>query len=154
VNALEMKFNEYRFGRDPHCPVCSAEPSIRELIDYEGFCGVGGAQEPPVRAVSAIEVSRMADRGEPFLLLDVRNPDELQKARIEGSMPIPLGQVEARLGELEAWRERRVVVHCYRGGRSEKACRILERAGFTDVAALSGGIEAWSLTVDPGVPRY
>jgi rhodanese-related sulfurtransferase len=67
---------------------------------------------------------------------------------------VPLSQVEARLGELEAWRERPVVVHCHRGGRSAKAYRILAGAGFTDVAALSGGIEAWSLTVDPAVPRY
>jgi rhodanese-related sulfurtransferase len=67
---------------------------------------------------------------------------------------VPLREVEARLGELEAWREQRVVVHCHRGGRSAKACRILRRAGFADVSALSGGIEAWSLTVDPAVPRY
>jgi adenylyltransferase/sulfurtransferase len=154
VNALEMKFSEFRVAKDPQCPVCSAQPRIRELIDYEGFCGVGGVEESPLREVSATEVKRLADRGEAFLLLDVRDSDEFEKAHIEGSTLVPLSQVEARLGELEGWRERPVVVHCHRGGRSAKACRVLLGVGFRDVAALSGGIEAWSLTVDPEVPRY
>jgi adenylyltransferase/sulfurtransferase len=154
VNALEMKFSEFRVAKDPQCPVCSAQPRIRELIDYEGFCGVGGVEESPLREVSATEVKRLADRREAFLLLDVRDSDEFEKAHIEGSTLVPLSQVEARLGELEAWRECPVVVHCHRGGRSVKACRVLLGAGFRDVAALSGGIEAWSLTVDPEVPRY
>jgi len=153
-NALEMQFSEYRFAKDPRCPVCSAEPSITELIDYQGFCGVAGAEETPVRELSAIEVKRIAERGETFLLLDVRDSDEFEKAHIEGSTLVPVSQVEARLDELEAWRARPVVVQCHHGGRSAKACRILLQAGFTDVVALSGGIEAWSLTVDPDVPRY
>ena len=153
-NALEMAFSEYRFGKDPSCPVCSARPTITELIDYEGFCGTGAVEETPVRALSAIEVKRLAERGEAFLLLDVRDFDEFEKAHIEGSKLVPLSQIEARLSELQGWRERRVVVHCHRDGRSAKASRILLRAGFADVATLSGGIEAWSLTVDPEVPRY
>jgi adenylyltransferase/sulfurtransferase len=154
VDALEMRFSEYRFAKDPQCPVCSAQPTIRDLIDYEGFCGVGDAQDTPVRAFSAVEVKHIADRGEAILLLDVRDRDEFEKAHLERSTLIPLGQLEARLGELERWRERPVVVYCHRDGRSAKACRILLGAGFTDVATLSGGIDAWSLTVDPDVPRY
>ena len=153
-NALEMTFSEYRFAKDPSCPVCGARPTITELIDYEGFCGIGAAEETPVRDLSAIEVKRIAERGEEFLLLDVRDFDEFEKAHIEGSTLVPLSQIEARLSELQAWRERPVVVHCHRDGRSAKASRILLRAGFADVATLSGGIEAWSLTVDPEVPRY
>jgi adenylyltransferase/sulfurtransferase len=154
VNALEMKFSEYRFAKDPQCPICGAKPRIGELVDYEGFCGLGAADREPLRQVSAAAVKRRVERGESLLLLDVRDPDELEKARIEGARPLPLGQLEARLGELEDWRERPVVVHCHRGGRSEQACRVLLAAGFREVAALSGGIEAWSLTVDPAVPRY
>jgi adenylyltransferase/sulfurtransferase len=153
-NALEMEFSEYRFAKDPSCPVCSARPTITELIDYRGFCGIGAAEETPVRELSAIEVKRIAERGEAFLLLDVRDFDEFEKARIEGSTLVPLSQIETRLSELQGWRERPVVVHCHRDGRSAKASRILLRAGFADVATLSGGIEAWSLTVDPEVPRY
>lgn len=99
-------------------------------------------------------MGRIAERGRGLLLLDVREADEFEKAHIEGAKLVPLHQVEARLDELEAWRERPVVVHCHRDGRSAKAARILLGAGFADVAALSGGIEAWSLTVDPEVPRY
>jgi adenylyltransferase/sulfurtransferase len=153
-DALEMRFSEYRFAKDPQCPVCSAAPSIKELIDYQGFCGVGSAEVAPVRGVSASEVKRIAERGGELLLLDVREADEFEKAHIEGAKLVPLQQMEARLDELEAWRERPVVVHCHRDGRSVKAARILLGAGFTDVAALSGGIEAWSLTVDSEVPRY
>jgi adenylyltransferase/sulfurtransferase len=153
-DALEMHFSEYRFHKDPCCPVCSAQATIRELIDYEGFCGIPGVEETPVRVLSAMEVKKIAERGEKFLLLDVRDSDEFEKARIQGSTLVPLSQVEARLEELQAWRDRPVVVHCHRDGRSAKASRILLRAGFADVATMSGGIEAWSLTVDPEIPRY
>ena len=93
-------------------------------------------------------------RGEDFLLLDVREPAEYETARIEGSTLIPLGQIEARHAELAEWRERRIVVHCHQGPRSAKACERLVVLGFERVEILAGGIEAWSLTVDPKVPRY
>jgi rhodanese-related sulfurtransferase len=74
--------------------------------------------------------------------------------RIKGSRWIPLGEVEARVGELSDWKEHPIVVHCHHGGRSARACERLREAGFRRVANLAGGIEAWSLTVDPDVPRY
>jgi len=91
---------------------------------------------------------------EPPRLLDVRQPEEWQRARIEGAQLLPLGELEARLAELSDWKERRVIAHCHHGGRSAAACKILAAAGFTDVSNLVGGIDAWSLTVDPAVPRY
>jgi len=89
-----------------------------------------------------------------MLLLDVREPEEVAKASIEGARAVPLADLEARLGEIEAWRDRPVVVHCHHGGRSAQACAELARLGFSQVENLDGGIEAWSLTVDDGVPRY
>ena len=86
--------------------------------------------------------------------IQVREPDEFERARIEGSTLIPLGELGDRVGELADWKDRPIVVHCKSGGRSADACRLLRERGFTDVANLSGGIEAWSLTVDPSVPRY
>jgi len=96
----------------------------------------------------------MRARDESFLLLDVREPAEYERARIEGAELVPLGQLEARLDALAPWRERPVVVHCWTGGRSARACRLLQQHGFADVWNLAGGIDAWSLTVDPAVPRY
>jgi adenylyltransferase/sulfurtransferase len=154
-DALAMRFDEFRFRKDPDCPVCGERPTITRLIDYEGFCGVPAAGEhPAVPERTAAEVAERLQRGEPLLLLDVREPAEADKARIEGARLVPLGELEARLGELEAWRERPVIVHCHHGGRSARAAARLVREGFRDVSNLSGGIEAWSLTVDPSVPRY
>ena len=154
-DALRMAFTEFRLRKDPECPVCGEHPSVTELIDYEGFCGVGGeAAEPPVRERPAAEVAAQRAAGERFLLLDVRESGEVETARIEGSVWIPLGELEDRLGELKAWRDQPVVVHCHHGVRSVQACRLLTRAGFTRVENLTAGIEAWSVTVDPTVPRY
>ena len=153
-DALEMSFQEFRLRKDPACPACGDSPTVTRLIDYDGFCGLaGGASEAPVSERSAVEVAAMRARGERFLLLDVREPAEFERARIECSTHVPIGQLEARLGELDAWREGTVVVHCRSGGRSARACRLLQEHGFREVWNLTGGIEAWSLTVDPDVPR-
>jgi adenylyltransferase/sulfurtransferase len=153
-DALAMRFDEFRFEKDPECPVCGTSPTITELIDYEGFCGVPAVEERRMREISASELAELRKRGEPFLLIDVRQPEEWQRARIEGARLIPLGELPARVAELADWKERRVVAHCHHGGRSAKACEILAAAGFTDLTNVVGGIDAWSLTVDPSVPRY
>ena len=153
-DALRMDFAEFRLKKDTDCPVCGVQPSITELIDYEGFCGVPAAAGATLKEVSATEVQVARDRGDELLLLDVREPAEWETAQIEGARLLPLGELEARLSELHDWRERRVVIHCHHGGRSAHACEVHQAAGFRDVANLAGGIEAWSLTVDPAVPRY
>ena len=154
-DALAMEFNEFRLSRDPACPICGEKPTIRELIDYDGFCGLpAGGEQVAVPATTAVELAGKRERGDDLLLLDVREPDEVERARIEGARGLPLGELESRLGELDDWKERPVIVHCHHGGRSERAVRTLLAAGFTSVENLDGGIEAWSLTVDPEVPRY
>jgi adenylyltransferase/sulfurtransferase len=154
-DALRMEFNEFRLRKDPECPVCGETPSIKELIDYEGFCGVpaveGPGDLPEISAAAARDRLREED---PPLLLDVREADEVATARIEGATWIPLGDLETRIEELGAWRDRDVVVHCHHGVRSAKACGVLVANGFRRVENLAGGIEAWSLTVDPSIPRY
>jgi rhodanese-related sulfurtransferase len=91
---------------------------------------------------------------DPFLLLDVRDPDEFERAHIGGSTLIPLSELEQRIAELDDWKDRPVVVHCHHGPRSERACELLIARGFAQAQYLDGGIEAWSLTVDPDVERY
>jgi len=154
-DAMQMEFSEFRLKKDPKCPVCGDQPSITELIDYQGFCGITDENEPEIAELSAAAVHSMQARGDDdFLLLDVREPDEFKRARIEGSVLIPLGELEDRLAEIREWKERPVVVHCHHGGRSAKACKVLGNAGFIRVSNLAGGIEAWSLTVDPEISRY
>jgi molybdopterin/thiamine biosynthesis adenylyltransferase/rhodanese-related sulfurtransferase len=153
VDALRMEFREFRLRKDPACPACGAKPTIRELADYEGFCGVTSGQQA-IPEIQAAELEAARDGGEDLLLLDVRQPEEFSKARIEGSLLVPLGELEARLGELGGWRERRVVVTCHHGARSLRGAELLRQSGFTRVESLAGGIEAWSLTVDASVPRY
>jgi adenylyltransferase/sulfurtransferase len=155
-DALAMEWSEFRLKKDVDCPVCGENPSVTELIDYQGFCGFESQAEAVAEPVAmrAIDLSRALEEGGDRLLLDVRNPDEWEKASIAGATRIPLAELEERVEELKAWRERSVVVHCHHGGRSASACEVLMRHGFTRVANLDGGIEAWSLTVDPEVPRY
>ncbi|MCG8589895.1 MAG: molybdopterin-synthase adenylyltransferase MoeB [Proteobacteria bacterium] len=155
-DALAMEWNEFRLRKDPNCPVCGEQPTVTSLIDYDGFCGLPARTEPesPLVGVSAAQVQARQVAGEDFLLLDVRTEDEARKARLPGARLLPLAELEERLEELAPYRERPIVVHCHVGGRSARACRLLLANGFMRVENLEGGIEAWSLTVDPAVPRY
>src|SRR5262245_43618244 len=105
-----------------------------------------------VRQISVEDLSARLRAGEKVHLLDVRLPWEHELARLPGSQLIPLQELPARLGELEA--EGPIVVYCHHGIRSLSGAAILEQAGLKDVASLAGGIDAWSLRIDPAVPRY
>ena len=101
--------------------------------------------------LSPEQLKTLLDQGK-IRLLDVRQPEELEIARIEGATHIPLNELPARLAELDP--QQPIAALCHHGVRSEMAGRLLERNGFTQVAHLSGGIDAWSQAVDPGIPRY
>jgi molybdopterin/thiamine biosynthesis adenylyltransferase/rhodanese-related sulfurtransferase len=149
-DALKMKFREFKLKRDPQCPVCGENPSITGPIDYEQFCGVGAAESVP--EISVTELKRKLDARETFQLLDVREPNEYEIARIDGARLIPLGELSRRLGEIRNGGE--IVVHCHSGVRSAHAVQVLQKAGYRNVFNLAGGIEAWSEEIDPSVPRY
>jgi len=157
-DALGMRFRELKLRKNPECPVCGEHPTITRLIDYYQFCGVpapnAAAQETRVNEgeIDVTEVKAKMDRGEDFVLLDVREPHEYKIAAIAGSRLIPLGEVPKRLGELDPKAD--IVVHCKSGMRSAKACGILRQAGFERVRNMKGGILAWSDSVDRGVPKY
>ena len=157
-DALEMKFRELKLRKNPECPVCGDHRTITKLIDYHQFCGVpqqAPVEETRVNAPGEIqpsEVKAKQDRGDKFVLVDVREPHEYQIAKIPGSVLIPLAEVANRLGELNAADD--IVIHCKMGGRSAKACDILRANGFTSVLNMTGGITKWSDTVDPSVPKY
>ena len=103
--------------------------------------------------ITAKELKERLDGGDDIQIIDVREPDEYQVARLEGSKHIPLGQVVSRMGEIDESRE--TVVHCKGGGRSARAIEALQRAGYAGrLVNLKGGITAWSNDVDPSVPKY
>jgi sulfur-carrier protein adenylyltransferase/sulfurtransferase len=149
-DALKVKFRELKLRRDPQCPVCGENPTIFSPIDYEQFCGVH--DEGAIPGMSPHELKRRMDAGEPFQLIDVREPFEYEIARIEGAKLIPLGEITEQLDELE--REQPIVVHCHSGMRSAQAVRLLQQRGFTKAYNLDGGIDAWSDQIDPDVPKY
>ncbi len=154
-DALAMRFRELRLRRNPECPVCGDNPTIKELIDYHQFCGV--PQQPAEPAfvegdLTAVEVKQRIDRGDNFVLIDVREPHEYQIASIPQAKLIPLGELPKRLSELNPSEE--FVMHCKSGMRSAKAVALLKENGFKKVRNMKGGILAWSDTVDPTVPKY
>jgi rhodanese-related sulfurtransferase len=102
--------------------------------------------------ISVSEVKRMHDANEPLLLLDVREDDELATASVDFAKHIPMATVPSRVDELP--RDRPIVVMCHAGSRSARVARYLRDNGFTNVTNLAGGIEDWSLEIDPSVPRY
>ncbi|MHA3774206.1 molybdopterin-synthase adenylyltransferase MoeB [Verrucomicrobiota bacterium sgz303538] len=156
-DALKMKYREFKLRRDPKCPVCGENPTITELIDYDQFCGIPQAkaaeeEEAHVPHISAPELKAKLDRGENFVLLDVREPFEYDICRIPGSRLIPLGQLPSRMSELDSADE--IVLQCKSGARSARALKLLQEAGFAKLSNLEGGIHAWSEQVDSTVPKY
>jgi len=156
-DALKLRFKEFKIRKDPSCPICGDHPTIHELIDYDQFCGIPqadaeAAKELDVPTITATELKTKIDRKDKFVLVDVREPFEYDISRIPGSKLIPLGELPARLSELDSADE--IVLHCKVGGRSAKALRILQEAGFRKLNNLQGGISAWSDDVDPSIPKY
>jgi adenylyltransferase/sulfurtransferase len=134
-DALRMRFRELRLRKDPDCPVCGTHPTVKELIDYEQFCGITPAAPEPVlnnaTEITSVDLKRRLDQGEQLRIIDVREPNEYQINRIPGSQLIPLGDVPKRYGELNP-----------------------EEVGFKQVLNLKGGILDWVDKVDPSQPKY
>jgi molybdopterin/thiamine biosynthesis adenylyltransferase/rhodanese-related sulfurtransferase len=176
VDALGMSFRTLKLRKNPECPACGTH-EIKELIDYDQFCGIA-----PPAAVGPLEVSshgvtpqgqneidgipqvtveeykarldRIAKEGgdKPFLL-DVREPHEYQIVNL-GAPLIPVGQVADRVSEIPVAKDAEILVHCKAGGRSQKAALALKAAGFTNVKNLAGGITAWAERIDLSLPKY
>jgi len=157
-DALAMSVRELTLPKSPDCPMCGEEPELTELIDYERFCGLAGGAAPPAAAGDELEaltpgrLETLIGAGRAPLLLDVRNALEWRICRLEGARHIPLHDLPGRLGELD--RASDLVVYCHHGIRSAQAVELLRRSGFARVRNLTGGIDAWSVEVDPAMPRY
>jgi adenylyltransferase/sulfurtransferase len=151
LNVLDMKFKEIKLKKNPNCCVCGDNPTVKELIDYEAFCGVKEELEPELE-VSALALKKSLDDKRGLVLLDVREPSEHLTSHIEGSKLIPLGQLTQRANELDAAAE--IVVYCNTGRKSLQGARFLKGLGFKNVKSLRGGIKAWGLEVDPTLQAH
>jgi len=154
-DALAMQFRHLKLRKNPACPICGQQPTIRELIDYEAFCGVTvrGAEtgDGAIPSISVRELRDRLNRGDDLFILDVREPHEYQLVNINGHL-IPLGDLARRVNELDSSRE--IVVHCHVGSRSAAAVRFLRQMGFNKVVNLEGGIDRWAVEINPTLVRY
>jgi len=154
-NALDLKFRELKLRRDPQCPVCGENPTIKELIDYEQFCGIVPAQESAANPdeVTVQDMKKALD--DPKLgikIVDVREPDEYEIAKIQGVPLLPLSELPDRFTELDP--NQQYYLHCKVGMRSLQALNFLRQQGFKYVKSVKGGINAWSDEIDSRVPKY
>jgi sulfur-carrier protein adenylyltransferase/sulfurtransferase len=154
VDALGMKFRELKLRKNPDCPACGTHPTVKELIDYNEFCGIRGEEAPAmtdIPAISVEELKQKLDAKQDIFILDVREPHEYDICNIKGYL-IPVGDLPKRVSELDSSRE--IVAHCRSGVRSAKAVNFLRAAGFKKVYNLTGGILAWADKIDPSMPKY
>jgi len=153
-DALGMRFRELKLRRNPECPVCGEHRTITRLIDYQQFCGIPQTRETKVteNEIDVTEVKAKLDRGDHFVLIDVREPHEYRICNIPAAKLIPLGDFPKHVHEFDPSAD--IVIYCRSGVRSAKACAILRQAGFEHVRNMKGGILAWSDKVDRSVPKY
>ena len=152
-DALRMRFRELKLPKDPQCAVCGEQPTIRELVAYEGYCTPAGGSRPHnAMDITVKELKERMDRGEAPTLIDVREPSESAICRIEGAVLIPMAQLPQQLASFDKNQE--IVVHCKSGGRSGQAVQYMTRQGFANARNLTGGILAWIDQVDPSQPKY
>jgi adenylyltransferase/sulfurtransferase len=137
--------------------VCGPDADIRELVDYDEFCGVPGRETHDGSAgmewdITPLELFNALKQSPPPLLVDVREPHEQQIASLPGAINLPLGAMAAHLSELDSTRD--MVLFCKAGTRSTRALELLVSAGFRRVKNLKGGLNAWAREIDPTIPTY
>jgi len=153
-DAWQMKFRELKLRKNPACSICGDNPTIKELIDYEEFCGLNLPTETPVlEEITATELSELIKKDREVQIIDVREPHEFEIAKIPQTKLIPLGEIVKRAKEIDS--SRTAILHCKGGVRSAKAIEELKKEGFSGrLINLKGGIAAWSDEVDSTVPKY
>jgi adenylyltransferase/sulfurtransferase len=157
VDALSMRFRDLKIRKNPACAVCGPNPTVTQLIDYEAFCGAAPlvsssamfAEEPEV---TVEELKAMRDRGDLFVLVDVREEREWAISDLPDSVKIPLGTLPESLGQLSP--DDDIVVYCRTGGRSGNAVQFLHAKGYGKAKNLVGGINKWAERIDKSLPRY
>lgn len=148
-NSLNNSLKSIKLNKDSNCPMCGKKPSItkvQKISSPEEICHT-------IDSIKVMELKNWQEKGKEFILLDVRDPFEVELANI-GGVNIPLKDLDKSLDKIADFKNKDVVVHCHHGIRSMDACRILKDNKFEKVKNLYGGIDQWSINVDPGTPRY
>jgi sulfur-carrier protein adenylyltransferase/sulfurtransferase len=165
-DSLRQTWDTLNVRRDPACPVCGDSPTVTELIDYQGFCGMPSADSAakaaevavPFGEVSAVELAALLKArergGEDFALVDVRDPAERALVSIPGAVAIHLEEFRSGTAAERLPDGIPVIVHCRSGARSAEAAGLLAADGRADVRNLAGGVLAWVRDVDPSLPEY
>jgi molybdopterin/thiamine biosynthesis adenylyltransferase/rhodanese-related sulfurtransferase len=157
VDALDMHFQTVRLSKNPDCIICGKNPAIKELINYEEFCGVtvvnhGNEMSVMENTITPAQLKQLMDEKKPIQIVDVRAPVELQVSAIPGSELVPF---EKLYGKLSQWdKDSEIIFYCRTGSRSARAVRQFIEAGFRNVRSLKGGINAWANEIDPSLLRY
>ena len=161
VDALSMNFRTLNLKRDLNCPLCGDHPTIHQLEaqNYEFECAVDSAEGaadngPPVHPleITVEEADSILRSRAHCLLVDVREPYEVEICSIAGSVNIPLGQIPERFESLP--KDRPLLIHCHHGARSLQATQFLRSKGFEATSNIGGGIDAWARKIDPSLGRY
>ena len=147
-DALNTEFRSFNLRKDPKCPLCGDNPTVTDLIDYDGFCGVPNTST--MKEITVLELKEKIDAGLDGILVDARTPQEVAAAALDGTLRIPLQEIEARYAEIPT--DKTIYVHCKAGGRSAKVCAFLAAQGITNTVNIKGGIDAWRDLIDPSLP--
>jgi sulfur-carrier protein adenylyltransferase/sulfurtransferase len=150
-DALDMTFKELKLRKNPDCSICGPNPTVKELIDYEAFCGVEEKLTADLE-VTPKQLAALMAAGRSVVVVDVREPWEYEINHIEGARLIPLDELPKRVNELSTADD--IVVNCLSGQRSTQATRFLNSMGFKKAKNLKGGIRAWVSEVHPELPTY
>ena len=153
-DALTMEFNELKITKDENCVICGTNPSITKLIDYKQFCGIQNDdyKQENFNEITVQELNNLFSNGQIPTVLDVRENHEVDIAKIDKTLHIPMKEVINRMTELNKNNE--IIVLCKSGKRSTEICQLLINNNFNNVKNLKGGIIAWSKEIDSSIPIY
>ncbi|MFN2216061.1 MAG: molybdopterin-synthase adenylyltransferase MoeB [Anaerolineales bacterium] len=153
-DALDMNFEKIKINKNQECSLCGSNPTVTELIDYEEFCGFPGTQLKAITSgeITPKELERKIKNGENFVLVDIREPHELEISSLKKAIVIPLNQLAEHKKDLLGYDE--IVIFCRTGSRTIKGAAILKDMGLTNVMQLKGGINAWAREIDTSMRVY
>lgn len=157
VNAWSMRFHEIRLQKNPDCPLCGMNPTIKELMDYEDFCGIrkrpAETDGEAVETITPIELKKLLEDGGNIQIIDIRLPEEAAVSSLPNARSIPLAQLFFRMEELDPSRD--AILVCKKGENSKDAIYALREEGYQGrLLNLQGGINAWAQEIDPNMAQY